>query len=460
MSHPSQNQQVRQSSITPKSNPSKTKTKKPARPSEPDAFAGLAEAVVSAQAYLNNPKAEKTSTRREPVRLVPEDLPRASSELRCGSGLEPRQEARIEGASSLPQAAVDEPARSAVRSVRAASHRPRVSRVSTVRQAKHYLRVSRSPEFLRSAPNLQRHRRKCAICRHEEREMIEELFIHWHSPQAIANFFRDYDNVNWVSIYRHAYALGLDQIRRRNLRHFFENLLDDAINAAPTFAGVLGAARALGCVTEDGRWVEPEKRIVMTTVVRKEEPASTTSIDPALSSSEDRSASFAFSRECKTGPPGSRPGESGGSGGRCSTSTSPRASLRGCSVGEESATAPATLLPQAAFDARARSAEQFGSPATAGEPQLAPSTLLPQAAFAQPAAASQTPPPSGQPGAARRKESVAPSATTLPEGALNEPAAGKRTPPPGSSGAVRSSTREIRLPLNSHKPKHKPISNR
>lgn len=223
---------------------------KPPGGNKPDAFARLAEAAASAQAYLNNPKAEKTSTRREPVRLVPDlnELPRPS----------------------------DQKHGSASSASRATSHRPRAPRVSTVRQAKNYLRATASPQFLRSTPNLQRHGRKCAICRHPEREMIEELFIHWHSPQAIANFLSDYEEINWVSIYRHAYALGLDQVRRRNLRHFFENLLDDAINATPTFAGVLGAARALGCVTEDGRWVEPEKRILMTTLVRHEEPASTT----------------------------------------------------------------------------------------------------------------------------------------------------------------------------------------
>ena len=383
MSQPAQNQQHTKPSTTPKSNPPQ-----PDNNNKPDAFAELAEALVSAQAYLNNPKAEKTSVRREPVHLVPDlnSLPRPANQ--------PQDAASF--ASSLPKAAFDPPARSAVSSSRvtghasrATSHRPRTPRVSTVRQAKNYLRASRSPAFLRSAPDLQRHRRKCAICRHPEREMIEELFIHWHSPAAIANFFREYEEINWVSIYRHAYAFGLDQIRRRNLHHFFENLLDDAIEATPTFSGVLGAARALACVTEDGRWVEPEKRITMTTLVRHEDPSATSTTDPDSVDSKSE------------------------------------------------------------------------------ENVRVPSSLLPQAAFHNPAAASQTP-PSGQSSAARRNESVAASATSLPEAALHSPAAAcpeprrgaKRTPPPGSSGVVRSGSREIRLSPNSHKTKDKTISNR
>ena len=518
MPQPIQNQYVPQSSTTPHSNP-------PQPNRQPDAFAQLAEEVATAQAFLNNPKSQKFSARHQPVRLAPQpdEPPRQASEKQIDAS----------SASLLPQAAVDSPARSAVRSARAASHRPRVS---SVRQAKNYLRVSRSPEFLNPNRSLDRHRRKCAICCHPEREMIEELFVRWHSPQAIANHLEDWDNVNWVSIYRHAYALGLDQVRRRNLRHFFENLLDDAINATPTFAGVLGAARALGCVTEDGRWVEPEKRILMTTVIRKEEPSSTTSTEPDVSSAlpEQDVAPFASSMlEAAVNPPArsavrpSRPASHRATRKAAPTDTAPplqRKGARGHAAPVEAdydrpafprrasaAASPqsghkldevssASLLPQAAFDSPARSAScgsglqprqkarlkdasirerlkgrgsastpslaTCDSPVTNCEPQVASSTLLPQAAFDQPADASQTL-PSGQPSAARRNESVAASATSLPEAAPHQPAAANRTPsgvPDPASLApcvlASSSSREIRLPLNSHKSKEKTISNR
>ncbi|HEV2299477.1 MAG TPA: hypothetical protein VGR72_13300 [Candidatus Acidoferrales bacterium] len=420
MSQPAKNQRVKSPSTTPKSNPPQPKTNNKlarqglsasSKAGGPDAFAQLAEAAASAQAYLNNPKAEKTSIRREPVRLVP-DL----NELPCGSGLQPRQKACIEDASSssLPMAGFgnrgtgsqpvqDNPARSAVCSSRATSHRPRTPRVSTVRQAKNYLRVSRSPQFLRSTPNLQRHRRKCVICRHPEREMIEELFIHWHSPEAIANFLSDYDEINWVSIYRHAYALGLDAVRRRNLRHFFENLLDDAINATPTFAGVLGAARALGCVTEDGRWVEPEKRVTMTTLVRHEDPQAVTSTSDEPSRAPFTSQSAAASDQ---------PARST----LCGSGLQPRQKQR-----------------VACASSRARS--EGGGSASASPRARAHSHDL--------------------------EEKPAPvSSSVLPQAAFGRPAAAWQTPPPDSPGVVRSGTREIRLPLNSHKTKEKTISNR
>ncbi|HKW87828.1 MAG TPA: hypothetical protein VJN21_03630 [Candidatus Acidoferrales bacterium] len=167
---------------------------------------------------------------------------------------------------------------------------PAGSGASSVSQAKNYLRATRprASKFLRSAPDRKRHARKCAICHHPEREMIEELFIHWHNPRDIADQLDDYDNVNRLSIYRHAYALGLDAIRRRNLGYVFEHILDSADDAAPTAAGVVAAARALSCITEDGRWVEPEKRITMTTIVRKEDSDATMSTehDPSPASTK------------------------------------------------------------------------------------------------------------------------------------------------------------------------------
>jgi hypothetical protein len=222
MPQPAQHQPVPQQSATSRPDQPQPNTNDPDRLEEAAAMTRLAEAGARVLRRLNHPHARKSST----------------SKPRAGSG------------------------------------------IFSVRQAKNYLRSTRPPKFLNPKRSLERHRRKCAICHHPEREMIEELFVHWHSPRDIADQFDDYDTINWVSIYRHAYALGLDAIRRRNLGFVFENILDNAADATPTAAGVVAAARALGCVGEDGRWVEPEKRITMTTIVRKEDPDSaTTSTD-------------------------------------------------------------------------------------------------------------------------------------------------------------------------------------
>lgn len=135
------------------------------------------------------------------------------------------------------------------------------------------------PQFIHRTPDIARHRRKCAVCHHPDREVIEDLFIHWHSPNSIASYYDDGDEesneraITWVSIYRHAYAFGLDEIRRRNLRFVFELLLEQADQITPTSATLIAAARALGsCVNANGEWNEPPKRVIVTNVIRNEPP--------------------------------------------------------------------------------------------------------------------------------------------------------------------------------------------
>src|SRR5689334_15777587 len=104
MPQQTQNQSVTSSSTTPQPNhPQPTNNK-------PDAFAQLAEEVATAQAYLNNPKVQKSSARREPVLLVPQphEPPRQASEKQNDAS----------PASSLPQAASTIPATAASRLAR------------------------------------------------------------------------------------------------------------------------------------------------------------------------------------------------------------------------------------------------------------------------------------------------------------------------------------------------------
>src|SRR6185437_11463121 len=142
-----------------------------------------------------------------------------------------------------------------------------------------------APSFIHHPPDLARHRRKCSICRHPERETIEDLFIHWHSPNTIANYFDDTADdaedagdeshnrlrITWVAIYRHAYALGLDEVRRRNLRFAFEHILEQAGDITPTSASIMAAARAYAaCLNNDGHWNDPPKQVIVTNILRRE----------------------------------------------------------------------------------------------------------------------------------------------------------------------------------------------
>ncbi|HKF51755.1 MAG TPA: hypothetical protein VKB26_05545 [Candidatus Acidoferrales bacterium] len=125
------------------------------------------------------------------------------------------------------------------------------------------------PQFIHRPPDIARHRRKCAVCHHPEREVIEDLFIHWHSPNTISEYYEDDTDLTWVSIYRHAYAFGLDEVRRRNLRFAFELIIEQAADIHATPAAIIASARALGtCVSPDGQWNDPPKRVLVTNVVK------------------------------------------------------------------------------------------------------------------------------------------------------------------------------------------------
>jgi len=109
--------------------------------------------------------------------------------------------------------------------------------------------------------SFERHRRKCRICCHPQREAIEELFIHWHSPESIHHDFAIYPPFDVSCLYRHAHAAGLYKKRSRNLRDVFDLLLEQAGNVLPTAHGIVAVVRAYSCLTKTNQWVEPERRV-------------------------------------------------------------------------------------------------------------------------------------------------------------------------------------------------------
>ncbi|MFZ0213039.1 MAG: hypothetical protein WBE20_12665 [Candidatus Acidiferrales bacterium] len=145
-----------------------------------------------------------------------------------------------------------------------------------------------------SDPDFEHHRRKCKICSHPEREAIEDLFIHWHSPESIHDQFGDYPPFDVSSIYRHARAAGLYARRSKNLRAVFDLLLEQADSVQPTAHGIVAVVRAYSCLTKTNQWVEPEKRVhIINNVYRHDAPTpSTTSApgDASLAASQTSSA--------------------------------------------------------------------------------------------------------------------------------------------------------------------------
>jgi hypothetical protein len=113
---------------------------------------------------------------------------------------------------------------------------------------------------------LERHSRKCSICRHPQRQQIDESFLHWRSPATIMHCF---GIENETTIYHHAHAFNFFALRNRNLQSALSNVVEDIDRHSFTGAEILDAVRALAHLTADGRWIHPtSKSEVMYSVQR------------------------------------------------------------------------------------------------------------------------------------------------------------------------------------------------
>ncbi len=96
-------------------------------------------------------------------------------------------------------------------------------------------------------PAASRHSRKCSVCRHPKRNEIEQAFIHWVDAVQIA---LDYGFESPWTIYRHAKALGLYQIRSELVRHKVDRILELSSGAKVTGGHVIQAIR-LSCYVDE-----------------------------------------------------------------------------------------------------------------------------------------------------------------------------------------------------------------
>ncbi|MHB8524753.1 MAG: hypothetical protein ACYDD2_01165 [Candidatus Acidiferrales bacterium] len=110
------------------------------------------------------------------------------------------------------------------------------------------------------APEPFRHGRKCSICRHPEREAIEEAFIQWESPRSIV---RDFEIEDERYLRRHAQATGLYVRRRQNVCVTLENILERGGDIEFTAASYIRAVRSYVCLTDSTQWVEPATRSIV-----------------------------------------------------------------------------------------------------------------------------------------------------------------------------------------------------
>jgi hypothetical protein len=101
-------------------------------------------------------------------------------------------------------------------------------------------------------PDLERHQRKCRICRHPDRDLIELDFLRWQSSKEIA---RTYGLPHHSAICRHARAVGLFERRDQTIHYALEPILEqaDSVFMRPTPATLISAVAAYAKISDRGK---------------------------------------------------------------------------------------------------------------------------------------------------------------------------------------------------------------
>jgi hypothetical protein len=112
------------------------------------------------------------------------------------------------------------------------------------------------------------HRRRCLVCRHAYRAVIEHDYLSWRDPADIA---RDCGFRDARPILRHAEATGLDRHRASRITSALERLIYKASSATPSAGSIVSAIKLYAQMT--GSWTAPPRQVVVTHVrhvVRKD----------------------------------------------------------------------------------------------------------------------------------------------------------------------------------------------
>jgi hypothetical protein len=92
------------------------------------------------------------------------------------------------------------------------------------------------PNSSKSDPDF--HRRRCAICNHEDRADIEAAFLNWHPFAAIV---WDYKLPSRSAVYRHAEVMNLPEQRRQNMYKALDLIIEHAGSAKTSATDVMRA---------------------------------------------------------------------------------------------------------------------------------------------------------------------------------------------------------------------------
>ena len=128
------------------------------------------------------------------------------------------------------------------------------------------------PAAVNGPIDIPKHERRCCICRHPDRDAIEEGFLRWTRPDELRYEFK---LPNRSCIYRHAHAFHLFEQRARYLRSALENIIEESANCKPSADSIIRAIRAYSCLDDQGRWVEPPRHLIISREPVAEQPLAT-----------------------------------------------------------------------------------------------------------------------------------------------------------------------------------------
>ena len=106
--------------------------------------------------------------------------------------------------------------------------------------------------------HIERHARKCTICRHPDREEIEQEYRDWFAAAGIARRYEVDDS----ALHRHIKAVGLVSRRRENLRIVLDRIIERGAEKPISANDVIRAVKAHACLSTDNRWVEPVRTVI------------------------------------------------------------------------------------------------------------------------------------------------------------------------------------------------------
>lgn len=103
------------------------------------------------------------------------------------------------------------------------------------------------------------------MCRHPEREEIEQDFISWVSPVELAAQHK----IPSRALYRHARATGLFSRRNRNIRAALGTIIEKVGRVHGNAQAVVSAIAVLSKINARGQWVDRSEMVTLNSLFER-----------------------------------------------------------------------------------------------------------------------------------------------------------------------------------------------